>query len=97
MPAVSFLAVLLWLWIVAAVGIKRLHDCDREGRWIVLPIGLGAILAIVIAASYDSVAAILPAAGLVALFVLVPLGFINGTQGPNRYGPDPLQAKAAAS
>ena len=38
-------------------------------------------------------AAILPAAGFVALLALVPLGFLKGTQGPNRWGPDPLAAK----
>ena len=29
MPAICLLAVFLWLWIIAAVGIKRLHDRDR--------------------------------------------------------------------
>ena len=94
MPAISFLAVFLWLWIIAAVGIKRLHDRDRPGYLIALPIILGAIVAVVIAAANKSAAAILPAAGFVALFALVPLGFVKGTPGPNRYGPDPLAAKA---
>ena len=35
----------------------------------------------------------LAGAGFVALLALVPLGFLKGTQGPNRYGPDPLAAK----
>jgi uncharacterized membrane protein YhaH (DUF805 family) len=57
------------------------------------PIVLGSIIAVVIAAVYQSAAAILPAAGFVALLALVPLGFLKGTQGPNRCGPDPLAAK----
>jgi len=31
------------------------------------------------------------------LWLLVPLGFLKGTKGPNRYGPDPLEAKAGAA
>ena len=93
MPAICLLAVFLWLWIIAAVGIKRLHDRDRPGHLIAAPIVLGSIIAVVIAAVYQSAAAILPGAGFVALLALVPLGFLKGTQGPNRYGPDPLAAK----
>ena len=94
MPAICLLAVFLWLWIIAAVGIKRLHDRDRPGYLIAAPIVLGAIIAVVIAAVYQSAAAILPGAGAVALLALVPLGFLKGTHGgPNRYGPDPLAAK----
>jgi uncharacterized membrane protein YhaH (DUF805 family) len=96
MPAISVLAVFLWLWIIAAVGIKRLHDRDRPGHLIAAPIVLGSIVAVVIAAVYQSAAAILPSAGFVALLALVPLGFLKGTQGPNRYGPDPLAAKDPA-
>jgi uncharacterized membrane protein YhaH (DUF805 family) len=96
MPAICFLAVFLWLWIIATVGIKRLHDCDRPGYLFAIPIILGSILAVVIAAANDSAAAILPGAGFVALLALVPLGFLKGAPGPNRYGPDPLEAKAAA-
>ena len=93
MPAICLLAVFLWLWIIAAVGAKRLHDRDRPGHLMAAPIVLGAIIAVVIAAVYQSAAAILPAAGAVALLALVPLGFLKGTEGPNRYGPDPLAAK----
>ena len=28
--------------------------------------------------------------GLLSLYVLITLGFLKGTKGPNRYGPDPL-------
>jgi uncharacterized membrane protein YhaH (DUF805 family) len=93
MPAICLLAVFLWLWIIAAVGVKRLHDRDRPGYLIAAPIVLGAIIAVVIAAANQSAAAILPGAGAVALLALVPLGFLKGTQGPNRYGPDPVAIK----
>lgn len=97
MPTISFLALFLWLWIVAAVGVKRLHDRDRPGHLIALPIILGAIIAIMIASVNESAAAILPSAGFVALFALVLFGFVKGSPGPNRYGPDPLEAKVPAA
>ena len=59
-----------------AVGIRRLHDTDRSGWWILLsfvPI-IGAIV-------------------LIVFFVM------DGTRGPNRFGPDPKdpgQAEAFA-
>lgn len=66
MPAISLLAVFLWLWIIAAVGIKRLHDRDRPGHLIAAPIVLGAIIAVVIVAVYQSAAAVcrVPASSL---------------------------------
>jgi uncharacterized membrane protein YhaH (DUF805 family) len=91
LPPISFLAVVVWLWIVAAAGIKRLHDGDRRGEWVILPIGLAATLAIVIASAHQSAGALLPGTGLVVLFAL-PLGLLKGTPGPNRYGSDPLAA-----
>jgi uncharacterized membrane protein YhaH (DUF805 family) len=29
-------------------------------------------------------------AGIISLWMLIELGFLRGTIGPNRYGPDPL-------
>ena len=29
--------------------------------------------------------------GIYAIYMLVVLGFLKGTSGPNNYGPDPLQ------
>jgi uncharacterized membrane protein YhaH (DUF805 family) len=49
------------------VGIKRCHDRDRSG-WFLL-VGL------------------IPVIG--GIWLLVELGFLRGTIGPNRFGPDP--------
>jgi uncharacterized membrane protein YhaH (DUF805 family) len=49
-----------------AVSIRRLHDLDRTGWWILIALtGIGAIL-------------------LIIWYVM------KGTDGPNRFGPDPL-------
>ncbi|HEY8300182.1 MAG TPA: DUF805 domain-containing protein [Methyloceanibacter sp.] len=61
MPAIRLLAVFLWLWVIAAVGVKRLHDRDRPGHLMAAPIVLGSIIAVVIAVANDKAVAILPA------------------------------------
>jgi uncharacterized membrane protein YhaH (DUF805 family) len=95
-------ALLLWLiglilfitgmWSGLAVGVKRLHDRDKTGWWILLfwlgpsilgswptaapELGGGFMLAL--------------AAGTLAIWAFVELGCLRGTPGPNQYGPDPL-------
>lgn len=55
-----------------AVGIRRLHDIDYSGWWVL--IGL------------------IPIVGTIWLLVLLVL---DGTPGPNKYGPNPKGAMAA--
>jgi uncharacterized membrane protein YhaH (DUF805 family) len=82
-----------------AVGIKRLHDRDQSGWWIVL-FFLGPTVASVLAQTSDSGAASL-VLGLVSLgisiWAFVVLGCLRGTRGPNRYGPDPLGGAMAVA
>jgi uncharacterized membrane protein YhaH (DUF805 family) len=35
--------------------------------------------------------------GIFALYLLVVLGFLRGTPGPNQYGPDPVGGTATAT
>jgi uncharacterized membrane protein YhaH (DUF805 family) len=73
-PAVS-LANLLMLWPRLAVGVKRCHDRDKTGLWLLL--------------------ICIPVLGW--LWLLVDLGFLDGTPGPNRYGPSPKGIGSGAS
>jgi uncharacterized membrane protein YhaH (DUF805 family) len=57
-----------------AVGVRRLHDTDRSGWWML--IGL------------------VPFVGGIILLVFYVL---EGTRGPNQYGPDPKGAEGAAA
>jgi uncharacterized membrane protein YhaH (DUF805 family) len=81
-----------------AVGVRRLHDTNRSGWWILAPFA-GYVVIIVgtmmAAASPNS-----PGAGGMLAFVggLVTLGLaillfvfmlLDGTRGPNRFGEDP--------
>ena len=84
--------VVFGMWFLAATTVKRLHDHDKRGWWIVpLLIAPGV---------FNRLAGRLPdtyAVGVLELvaFVLCLWGFIEllclrGTRGPNRFGPDPL-------
>jgi uncharacterized membrane protein YhaH (DUF805 family) len=88
-------------WITFALCVKRLHDRDRTGWWLVWQ-SLVLILAVIVtvvaialpkeqAPAWYVIAGI---AGIVALgisiWLFVEIGFLRGTQGPNRFGPDPL-------
>jgi uncharacterized membrane protein YhaH (DUF805 family) len=87
-----------------AVGIKRLHDRDKSGWWLLLfyllpslLFGAGAGLFIYgigeEAASGVIGGGVLYVLGLAALiWAIVELGCLRGTLGPNRFGPDPLTA-----
>ena len=108
-PVLQFLE---WVFSLAvllpslAVTARRLHDTNRTGWWILLPIGLGlagivagAVVGVfvsdddgwrIIASVFLSVAG-----GLLGLVVgyLVLLNFLiqPSDPGPNRYGPSPMQ------
>jgi uncharacterized membrane protein YhaH (DUF805 family) len=87
-----------------AVGIKRLHDRDKSGWWLLLfyllpslLFGAGAGLFIYgigeEAASGVIGGSVLYVLGLATLiWAIVELGCLRGTLGPNRFGPDPLTA-----
>jgi uncharacterized membrane protein YhaH (DUF805 family) len=81
-----------------AVGIKRLHDRDKSGWWILLfyvgPFVLNGISA---TSESDLVSSFLALASFaITIWALVELGFLRGTVGPNQYGPDPLATEQTA-
>jgi uncharacterized membrane protein YhaH (DUF805 family) len=67
MQIVSSLFGLVTLLPGIAVSIRRLHDLDRTGWWILL--------------------ALIPLIGWIILLIWY---ITKGTDGPNRFGPDPL-------
>jgi len=72
------------------IGIKRLHDRDKSGWWLLVFYVLPGVLNM-IGESLAAGGLIFSLASLaVSLWALVELGFLRGTAGPNRYGPDPL-------
>ncbi len=85
-----------------AVGIKRLHDRNKSGWWLLLfyivPAilsGIGMVLTIYGALGGGGGTGILGlvlnlAAFAVSIWAFVELGCLRGTVGANPYGPDPL-------
>lgn len=90
-------------WINFALSVKRLHDRDRTGWWLVMQVValvVAVFVAVVaIALSKEQATAWYVIAGIVgivaaiiSIWLFVEIGFLRGTQGPNRFGPDPLGA-----
>lgn len=86
-----------------AVGVRRLHDTNRSGWWILLPI-VPYVVAIAMAGPAIMAGGLGAGLGLAMLFMLV--GFvcaialivfvcIPSTPGDNRYGPNPYGETAA--
>lgn len=59
--------IILWIWTVLAIHVKRWHDLDKSGWWVLVEF-----------------------VPIIGFWALVELGFLKGTDGPNRFGPDPL-------
>jgi uncharacterized membrane protein YhaH (DUF805 family) len=81
-----------------AVSIRRLHDTNRSGWWILAPLAGYVIMLIgtVLAASSPDNPGIGGIFAMVGLIAVIGLGitllvfmFLEGTRGPNKYGPDP--------
>ena len=79
-------------WCYATASIKRLHDRNKSGWWIVpylvVP-GLNGQFDAWLGGSW--LAVFIGYATFVALaWGLAEMCFLRGTRGPNRFGPDPL-------
>lgn len=88
------------------IGIKRRHDRDNSGMDLTILIGLSLVINLLqvtgvgvsmvtdgtnlfpMPAMWFSVVNI--AYAIFGIYMLVQLGFLKGTTGPNAYGPDPL-------
>ena len=91
-PKIATLAMTLAFgWCYATTSIKRLHDRNKSGRWIV-----PYLIAPGLYGQFDGwlggfwPAVFIGYATFVALvWGLVEMCFLRGTRGPNRFGPDP--------
>ena len=98
---------------VYALSIKRRHDKDNNGMDVVIYLGLTALLLLIqaLGIGLDSMtignmtiptpslwlSLLTFAVGIYAIYLLVVLGFLKGTTGPNQYGPDPLGTAVATA
>jgi uncharacterized membrane protein YhaH (DUF805 family) len=77
-------------------AIKRLHDRNKSGWWVLLfygaPMALPLIAAVLEGRTDTSVGLLLVqlVSFVISIWALVELGCLKGTIGRNKYGPDPL-------
>jgi uncharacterized membrane protein YhaH (DUF805 family) len=82
----------LFLWVYLATSIKRLHDRDKSGWWMVpffVAPGLYGQFADRLGTS--TLAMLIGAAALAfSIWGVIEMYFLKGSKGPNRFGADPL-------
>lgn len=82
-----------------AVGIRRLHDTNRSGWWLLIlyaPAIISMLLPMLGIINL-SLAMILSIVSLIGLIVLIVFFVMEGTKGPNQYGPDPKAGEGATA
>ena len=88
----NILLTLMFAWFYAAASIKRLHDRNKSGWWMVpfiVATGFYNEFGGRLGASW-AVVAVGIAVYIAFIWGLVEMYFLKGTSGPNRFGPDPL-------
>jgi uncharacterized membrane protein YhaH (DUF805 family) len=93
---ISLLIGLAFLVPSISVSIRRLHDSNRSGWWLLIVAIPYALTAALFLAGSLVLAGVFSMISLVAVVVLLVLMVIEGTKGPNQYGPDPLEGERAA-
>jgi uncharacterized membrane protein YhaH (DUF805 family) len=109
----SLVLYLVFAYPAYSLMVKRRHDKDSNGLDVQIYMGLTALLLLIqaLGIGYDAIAVgqiSVPtpsiiitvlglAVGVFGIYLLVVLGFLRGTAGPNQYGPDPLGRTAAAT
>jgi uncharacterized membrane protein YhaH (DUF805 family) len=90
--AANLFAVTTFFWMFLATSIKRLHDRDRSGWWIVPFFGLLSFFSNIQERLGESIFTFPVDLALFVLCIwgLVELGFLPGSPGANRFGPNPL-------
>jgi uncharacterized membrane protein YhaH (DUF805 family) len=89
-PWVAGLLYLLVLWAMLAMLVRRIHDRGRSGWWLLPmagPVVVLNALAGATSAADEHVSLVLQGLALpFSLWILVDLGCLPGTRGPNRFG-----------
>jgi uncharacterized membrane protein YhaH (DUF805 family) len=82
---------LVFGWFYAIASIKRLHDRDKSGWWMILFIVPPGLYAQFGGELHGGIRVVVRLAALIALISgFVEMACLRGTSGPNRFGPDPL-------
>jgi uncharacterized membrane protein YhaH (DUF805 family) len=82
------------IWINAAAVVKRLHDRNRSGWWAVPILILNRLCFAYYGLFFAKellLVLLAVALSLLQTWVVIELFFLMGTDGPNRFGPDPTR------
>jgi len=99
-PGINFIVGLLTFIPNITVGVRRLHDTNRSGKWLFL--GLAPLLGIIILTVMFFTGNIYSIIGVSVFILLASLGVVilllvwaaqEGTHGGNKYGPNPIGRK----
>jgi uncharacterized membrane protein YhaH (DUF805 family) len=98
-PPFVLIFPVLWVWVVIALAAKRLHDLDWPGWPAAIPPFIGLAGTWTLLNTTDLAGWEFSISSFTAIILLLsPLGWMSGSKGPNRYGPDPTGgARADAS
>ena len=91
---VGLIVSIIFAYPYLAVAIKRRHDKNNNGYDVIGLLVLQILIDLLngVGIGLGVVSGILGIILLIyAIYLLVVLGFLKGTAGPNNYGPDPLQ------
>jgi uncharacterized membrane protein YhaH (DUF805 family) len=92
----ALIAYIPMIYVGVVNAIKRLHDRNKSGWWVLLfygaPLVLPLVAALVDGGTDTSVGLLLLqlVSLIISVWALVELGCLKGTIGQNKYGPDPL-------
>ncbi|UJW84891.1 DUF805 domain-containing protein [Devosia sp. SL43] len=100
-PIIVYLAL---IFPALNIGLKRRQDRDNDGTDYKIFMGLSAVVTLLQAFNIGNARTASPdmwmtgvslLLGIFAIYIVVQIGFLKGTTGPNSYGPDPLGYAAA--
>jgi uncharacterized membrane protein YhaH (DUF805 family) len=72
-----------------SVSVRRLHDVDRTGWWLLVPLLAFVLLGFAGVTQMAWLAAFGGTVALVSVIAILVFAVSNGTPGSNRFGPDP--------
>ena len=81
--------ILVAAYATIAMSVKRLHDRNKTGWWVLIFYVAPSVLEGFIAPGSGAIIS-----SFFGIWALIELGFLRGTSGPNRFGPDPLAPAA---
>jgi uncharacterized membrane protein YhaH (DUF805 family) len=108
--ALPWVVAIAMIWVNAAMTAKRLHDRNSSGWWAVAIfivnrlsyVYYGLFLGLYFGVDISTAEELLLVLAAVALsllqtWIFIELVFLMGTDGPNRFGPDPLASVATGA